>query len=875
MQNPTFTNIRQTFLDFFAEKGHQIVPSAPVVNRNDPTLLFVNSGMAPFKDIFTGQRAAQFARVADTQKCMRVTGKHNDLEDVGHDTYHHTMFEMLGNWSFGDYFRAEAIAWAWELLTDRYQLPKDKLYVTVFGGDATENVPEDVESGKCWAKFLPEDHILRGSKKDNFWEMGDTGPCGPCTEIHIDLRSDEEIALVPGRDLVNRDHPQVVEIWNIVLMQFNRKASGELEPLKMKSVDTGMGLERLAMALQGKRSTYDTDAFQPLKDFLAREYGAIYNVSEERDIAIRVILDHIRAICFTMADGQLPSNTGAGYVIRRIIRRASRYGFRYLNITQPFMYLLVQVLADTYQGFFPELTAQGAFIAQVLEQEEKSFIQKLERGSKLFEEYLEQNKATKQVDGEFAFQLYDTFGFPVDLTELMAKERKLSVDIEGFEKLLAEQKERSRAAAKQETGDWIELQAGETTFVGYDLLEAEAEILKVRTLGTAKGKVYQVILSRTPFYAEGGGQVGDTGTIQQANTTLRVLDTKRENDTIVHFIDALPEDPSGSWTATVDATRRHATEANHSATHLLHAALRQVLGTHVEQRGSLVNNEYLRFDFSHFQKVTDEELAQVELLANSKIQAGITAKIRTDVPIEEAKAMGAMALFGEKYGERVRVVQFDASYSTELCGGTHVQNSRDIQYLKIVSEASVAAGVRRIEALTGSGALAWFEQQAQLLQRVNELLKHPKDTEKALQQLLEQRGDLEKRLEHLQNEALNRLASELPAHAKPLVSKTLNTLTALVDVGTADALKQLSFELRKRMTNTVILLGANLGGSPQLSLILTPDLESDSGINCSTLIRELAKDIGGGGGGQPFYATAGGKRPESLHAALEKLAGLL
>ena len=869
--------VRQTFLDFFAEKGHQIVPSAPVVNKDDPTLLFVNAGMNPFKDIFTGHKPATHLRVADTQKCLRVSGKHNDLEEVGHDTYHHTLFEMLGNWSFGDYFREEAIAWAWELLTERYKLNPEHLYVTVFGGDAKENVPEDVESAACWARFLPQDHILRFGKKDNFWEMGDTGPCGPCTEIHIDLRSAEDRARQPGRELVNLGHPQVIEIWNLVLIQFNRKASGELEPLKMKSVDTGMGLERLAMALQGVQSTYDTDGFTPLKDFLARTYGAVYGQSEERDIAIRVILDHIRAISFTMADGQLPGNGGAGYVVRRLIRRASRYGFRFLGIAQPFLHRLVNVLATIYDGVFPELVAQQTFIAQVLEQEEKSFLRTLERGQQLIDAAITELRQTKQntLTGAFAFRLYDEFGFPLDLTQVIAREQGLEVDVEGFNALLEQQRARSREAAKQETGDWVELQAGvESQFVGYERTDVATEFIKLRTLTGSKGKTYQVVLSHTPFYAEGGGQVGDTGTLTQGSEVLRVLDTKRENELIVHLVDKLPAAPEGVWQAQVDVPRRDAIRANHTATHLLHAALRRVLGTHVEQRGSYVGPDYLRFDFSHFQKVTDQELAQIEALVNAHIADRVEGNIRAGVPIAEAKAMGAMALFGEKYGDTVRVVQFGPEYSTELCGGTHVQNTLEIRLFKITTETAVAAGVRRIEAVTGSAALQWLEEQNTLLTRVRELLRQPKDVLKAVQGLLEEQKAMAARLELLQTAQLAQLKTELLTQAAEVPGKPYRVLAAEVPPLNADALKSLSFELRKSLTNTVILLGTVNEGKPQLSLILTADLDAEPPFDASKAIRDLARHIQGGGGGQPFYATAGGKDAAGLPAALAAVRGL-
>ncbi len=870
------TRIRQQFLDFFFEKQHQIVPSAPVVNKDDPTLLFANSGMNQFKDIFTGNKPAFAPRVADTQKCLRVSGKHNDLEDVGFDTYHHTFFEMLGNWSFGDYFKKEAIAWSWELLTEVFKIPKDRLYVTVFEGSPTENLPYDKEAYDYWKQWIAEDRIIAGNKKDNFWEMGDTGPCGPCSEIHVDTRSDAERKQVDGKALVNADHPQVIEIWNNVFMQFTRKADGSLEPLRMQSVDTGMGFERLCMVLQGKRSTYDTDVFTPLISWLERKSGIAYKGTLEgmTDVAIRVIADHIRAVSFAIADGQLPGNTGAGYVIRRILRRASRFGFQYLGLHEPFLHHLVHVLVGYFQGVFPELTNQEAFVTRVILEEEKSFIQKLERGTQLFEEWQNKNKSLKQVPGDLAFELFDTYGFPLDLTELIAREKKLAVDTAGFAQRMTEQRERSKAAGKVQTGDWIELQGGfaSTHFVGYDLLQCDTEIVKFRTVKTAKGEQHHLVLTRTPFYAESGGQVGDTGSLSNGKEVLEVVDTQKENDLIVHLVKKLPTSPEGEWKAEVKASRRHTIMANHSATHLLHAALRSVLGKHVEQRGSLVSEEVLRFDFSHFQKMTDEELAKVEAIVNEKIAAGIAKTELRDVPIAQAKQLGAMALFGEKYGEQVRVIQFDPQFSTELCGGTHVANTLAIRYFKILSESSISAGIRRIEAVSEGGALAYLETQNDTVSRLKALLKHPQNLEKTITDLAEQNRQLTQRLEKARGEQLAVLRQQLASKTKAVNGVQL--LAEQVQVETADELKQLSYELRKTLQNAAIVLGAVVNDKPLISVMLTEDLVATGKWDATKLIRELAAEIQGGGGGQPFYATAGGKNAAGLSKALAKAEGL-
>lgn len=872
----TASQIRQTFLDFFRSKGHQIVDSAPIVVKDDPTLMFNNSGMAQFKDCFLGTKTAPNPRVADTQKCLRVSGKHNDLEEVGHDTYHHTMFEMLGNWSFGDYFKKDAIAWSWELLTDVYGLPKEHLYATVFGGDEKEGLAPDEEAKRYWLQYLPESQILYGSKKDNFWEMGDTGPCGPCSEIHVDLRTESERSQVAGRDLVNRDHPQVVEIWNNVFMEFQRKADGSLEKLPAQHVDTGMGFERLCMALQGKTSTYDIDLFQPFRQTIERASGLNYDTAEHiQQVAMRVVMDHIRAIVFTICDGQIPSNTGAGYVIRRILRRASRYAFQYLGLKEPFLHKLVAVMAESYADIFPEVGKQREFIARIIKEEEESFLQKLERGSRLFEEHVA-TLSGKEIEGAFAFKLYDTFGFPIDLTELMAREQGYTVDMQGFAAELQAQKDRSRAATELKTGDWVEVNPSNDLpkFVGYDTTDLHTRILRYRTIENKGKKQFQIVLEETPFYAESGGQVGDTGEIRNASgEVISILDTKRENEMIVHFTDKLPADASGEWRATVNHDRRRLIRANHSATHLLHAALRKYLGTHVEQRGSLVSDELLRFDFSHFAKMSDEEIQLVEKEVNEKIMAAIPLTEYRGVPIADAKAMGAMALFGEKYGEHVRVIVFDQNYSVELCGGTHVQNTQEIRLFKLVSESSSAAGIRRVEAYTSDGAVAYLNSQLALTQRISELLNSPQNLEKAIADLAERNRQLEKSLLALNAEKVTRLRDELLPQAETLANG-VRVLRRVVSLGSADDLKNLTFELKKAAdSNTAILLGAAIDDKPQLSLIFTDDLVGK--YNASQLIRELAKHIQGGGGGQPFYATAGGKNAAGLQAAVDSLASLM
>jgi alanyl-tRNA synthetase len=880
--------VRQQFLDFFKSKNHHIVPSAPMVVKNDPTLMFNNSGMAPFKDLFLGNAPIKYPRVADTQKCLRVSGKHNDLEEVGVDTYHHTMFEMLGNWSFGDYFKKEAIAWAWELLTDVYKIDKDRLYVTVFEGSKDDGLGFDQEAYNTWKHFIPEDRILRGNKKDNFWEMGDTGPCGPCSEIHYDGRSDEERAKVSGASRVNNDDPQVIEVWNNVFMEFNRKADGSLEKLPAQHVDTGMGFERLVRVLQKKQSNYDTDVFTPLLDKISQLSGLNYKPENEDDeknaaqlkinIAMRVIADHIRAVSFSIADGQLPSNTSAGYVIRRILRRAIRYGYQSLNLTEPFMYRLVDTLANQMGQAFPELISQKQLIEKVIKEEETSFFRTLAKGIERlntifnFVKFSDALQKERILDGEHAFELFDTYGFPLDLTILIAKDHNISVDIESFNKELEKQKERSRVATATDTGDWVvvdgrKAEDGGRTFVGYQTLESEVNIIQYRKVKAKNKEQFQLVLDKTPFYAESGGQVGDTGVLESANEKIYITDTKKENGIIIHFADKLPKNFTQTFVAKVNAERRALTENNHSTTHLMHAALRNVLGTHVEQKGSLVNDEYLRFDFSHFSKVTDEEIAKIEAIVNEKIRENILSDIK-EMPIEEAKKTGAMALFGEKYGETVRVVTFDKEYSIELCGGTHVKATGQIGLFKIVSESAVAAGIRRIEAITSVKAEQFFNQQLGLVNEVKILLKNPKDVVKSVQGLLEQNAELQKQLEQLFKEKAKVLQVELLTKKQTI--NGINFIAEKIDLDNADVIKDLSFDMKSKIDNLFMLLGAEIKGKPSLSLIISENLVKEKNLNAGTIIREIAKEIQGSGGGQAFYATAGGTDFKGIEKALEK-----
>ncbi len=861
--------IRSAFIAFFESKAHQFVSSAPIVIKNDPTLMFTNAGMNQFKDYFLGNKPAPFSRVANSQKCLRVSGKHNDLEEVGIDTYHHTMFEMLGNWSFGDYFKEEAIAWAWELLAEVYQLPQERLYATVFGGDEEDHLPMDQEAYDYWKKILPEDRILLGSKKDNFWEMGDTGPCGPCSEIHIDLRPVEEINKIPGKDLVNQDHPLVVEIWNLVFMQFNRMASGKLQPLPAKHVDTGMGFERLVMAIQQKTSNYDTDLFAPLINHISQKAQVRYGNRKETDIAIRVIADHIRAISFAIADGQLPSNNKAGYVIRRILRRAVRYGYTFLRFQEPFLYELVPILARQFEEVFPGLQEQQAFVTKVVQEEEASFLRTLEVGLKKMEQIKQEYQAAQVIPGSVAFELYDTYGFPLDLTALIARESGFSIDEKGFQQEMAKQKERSRGAATIDTGDWMVLrEQEEVAFVGYETLTADASIVKYREVNEKNKTFYQIVLDKTPFYPEGGGQVGDTGYLENQQEKIKVFDTKKENDLIIHFTQKLPADVQGAFRAVVNQESRWLTQNNHSATHLLHAALRQVLGDHVQQRGSLVNDKVLRFDFSHFAKMTAEEIHQVERLVNQKIRANIPLEELRQIPIEEAKKMGAMALFGEKYGDTVRVIVFDRKYSVELCGGTHVRSTGHIGFLKIISESSVAAGIRRVEAITADAAEAYVNEQETLLNALKAALKNPIDLKKSLESLLEERNQLQKQVEAMQQKEASSVRDQLISQAYQV--NQAQVIVGKVDLPHPDMLKKLAYDIKNKVNNLLLILAANIEGKPQIAVMIDEPVIQTYGLHAGNIVKELAKNIKGGGGGQPFFATAGGKDLQGLQQVVEE-----
>ncbi len=883
----TSQEIRKQFLDFFQSKDHLIVPSAPIVLKDDPTLMFNNSGMAQFKEYFLGNATPKSNRIADTQKCLRVSGKHNDLEDVGFDTYHHTMFEMLGNWSFGDYFKKEAIAWAWEFLTDVLKLDKDRLYVSVFEGNEAENVLFDQEAFDLWKQYVSEDRIILGNKKDNFWEMGDQGPCGPCSEIHIDLRTNEERAAVSGRDLVNADHPQVVEIWNNVFMEFNRKADGSLEKLPSKHVDTGMGFERLCMAMQNVTSNYDTDVFTPLIQKVEEITGFKYTsnsviLSEDDEsqnktnIAIRVIVDHVRAVAFAIADGQLPSNTGAGYVIRRILRRAIRYGFTFLNTKEPFIYNLVDVLADQMGGFFPEIRKQQALVTNVIREEEASFLRTLDFGIRKLEAQIETIKLVddklatisdvkKEVSGGMAFELYDTYGFPFDLTELIAREQGFTVNEEGFIEHMKMQKTRSRAASEVSRGDWTLIENSQPeSFVGYDLLVNEVKITRYRQVDSKKdGKVYQIVLDNTPFYPEGGGQVGDTGKLSNESETIQIFDTKKENNLIIHFTKQLPENIEASFIAEVDKKSREDSAGNHSATHLMHQALRSVLGTHVEQKGSLVNPDYLRFDFSHFSKVTEEQLREIEDFVNSRIQDQIPLVEKREMAFQEAVAEGAMALFGEKYGDHVRMIRFGDS--VELCGGIHVKNTADIWHFKIISEGAVAAGIRRIEAITSDAVKKYFQAQENAVNELKLALKNPQDPIKAVLSLQEENAKLKKQVESLIKEKAKNLKQTLANEIRE--ENGVKFLATKVDLN-AEGAKDLAYELGKLGDNLFIVLATAEDDKPMLTCYISKELVGSRNMNAGQVVRELGKFIQGGGGGQPFFATAGGKNVAGIGEAL-------
>ena len=863
--------IRQAFLDFFAGKDHVIVPSAPMVVKNDPTLMFTNAGMNQFKDIFLGNIPRPYPRAADTQKCLRVSGKHNDLEEVGHDTYHHTMFEMLGNWSFGDYFKREAIDWAWELLTEVYGLDPKRMYATVFEGSPEDGVPFDQEAYDLWAKHLPEDHILRGNKHDNFWEMGDVGPCGPCSEIHYDLRDEAEIAKVPGREMVNQGSPLVIEIWNLVFMQFNRKANGSLESLAANCIDTGMGFERLCMILQGKKSNYDTDVFQPTIQRIASMSGKRYGEDEKADIAMRVVADHLRAIVFSIADGQLPSNVKAGYVIRRILRRAVRYGYTYLGFNEPFICRLVPGLVEQMGGQFPEIKAQQTLIEKVIEEEESAFLRTLATGINLLDGVMAQarKEGGNRISGKDAFLLYDTYGFPIDLTELIAREQGIEVDLPAFEKELQAQKERSRNAAAVDTDDWVELiHIDRSEFVGYDTLSADVKIARYRRV-SSKGKTsYQLVFDRTPFYGNSGGQIGDVGYIENANERIAIVATEKENGLTVHVAAQLPENPAADFIAVVDEEKRQAAANNHTATHLMHAALRKVLGTHVEQKGSLVTPEHLRFDFSHFQKVTPEGLRAVERLVNRATRANYPLEEKRDATIEEAKKAGAMMLFGEKYGDRVRMVRFGES--VELCGGTHVRATGNIGFFKIVNESAISAGVRRIEAVTGEGAENILYATEDTMRDVAEYLKNSQIVQ-AIKKVVESNEALTREMEAIRREQVAEWAEKI------ITSTPERNGVRLMAVQTdrrPDFVKELVFAVRSRAKNIVLVLGTVQDGKPSLTVALGDDIVA-MGANAGAVVREAAKAINGGGGGQPFLATAGGKDPDGLQAAIDKAVDLI
>ncbi|MFD2588366.1 alanine--tRNA ligase [Croceitalea marina] len=865
----TSQKVREQFLNFFKSKEHTIVPSAPMVMKNDPTLLFTNAGMNQFKEFFLGNTVSKSKRITDTQKCLRVSGKHNDLEEVGKDTYHHTMFEMLGNWSFGDYFKKEAIQWAWELLTEVYKIDKDSLYVSVFeGSNDADNLKMDQEALDLWSAIVPKDRIIMGNKKDNFWEMGDQGPCGPCSEIHVDIRSAEEKAKVPGASLVNQDHPLVVEIWNLVFMQYNRKANGELENLPEKHVDTGMGFERLCMVLQGVQSNYDTDVFTPLIREIETITNHKYGKDEQTDIAIRVIADHIRAVAFSIADGQLPSNTGAGYVIRRILRRAIRYGFTFLDTKKPFMYRLVKVLGESMGKAFPELKEQYQLIENVVKEEENSFLSTLEQGLVLLDSVIKSSK-DKTINGHKAFELYDTFGFPIDLTSLILEEKGYDLDVEGFEKALQAQKDRSRSASETSKEDWtILLEDAEQEFIGYDSLEAKVKLVKYRKVSSKKdGDQYQSVFNLTPFYAEGGGQVGDKGYLEASNGDVTyIIDTKRENNEIIHFSENLPKDISGTFKAVVDEKQRRRTESNHTATHLLHQALREILGEHVEQKGSAVHSKYLRFDFSHFSKVTTEELREVENFVNARIEGHLPFEENRNVPVKEALAQGAMALFGEKYGDTVRTVRF--GQSIELCGGTHVKNTGDIWHFKITSEGAVASGIRRIEAITSDAVKDFYFKNNRTLFEVKDLLNNSQDPVKAVTALQEENAQLKKQVEGLLKDKAKNLKSELLNELADL--NEVKFLAKKVDLDAA-SIKDLSFEMGQNKENLFLLLASEKDGKAILSCYISKELAFERNLNAGTIVRELGKYIQGGGGGQPFFATAGGKNPAGIPEALEKV----
>ncbi|MDC0584337.1 alanine--tRNA ligase [Bacteroidales bacterium] len=866
--------LRQSFYDFFEVKKHTIVSSAPMVVKNDPTLMFTNAGMNQFKDIFLGNSAAKYLRVANSQKCLRVSGKHNDLEEVGHDTYHHTMFEMLGNWSFGDYFKQEAIDWAWEYLTEKLKITKENLYVTVFEGSKDDGVDLDSEALSFWRKHLPESQILYGNKKDNFWEMGDQGPCGPCSEVHIDIRDEEEKSKIKGAELVNKDHPQVIEIWNLVFVQYNRKSNGELESLPNKHVDTGMGFERLAMVMQGVQSNYDTDIFTPYIKEISKVSKVEYGNNEKSDIAMRVISDHLRTIAFAIADGQLPSNNKAGYVIRRILRRAVRYGYTFLKLTDPFIFKLIPVLIENMGKAYPELVSQKEIIMKVILEEETTFLRTLSTGIKMLEEIISKVKKEKQtsISGKVAFELYDTYGFPLDLTELILKEQGLTLNKAEFDNEMEQQKNRSRNASVTETDDWVIIREDDVEeFVGYDYVETQLEITKYRKVKDKKNEYYQLVFSITPFYAESGGQVGDKGYIEANGEKVTIFDTKKENNLIIHFAKKLPSELNAKFKAVVNNAARISTEANHSATHLLHAALREVLGDHVEQKGSLVQNDRLRFDFAHFQKVSDEELNQVESIVNEKIRANVPLTEHRDIPISEAEKMGAMALFGEKYGDVVRVIKFGDSI--ELCGGTHVSSTGKIGLCIVTSESAIAAGIRRIEAITGIEAYKHLKCEVAQLNSIRELVKNPKNPIKAINDIIDNNLNLK---------ACNEAFAKEKAQAIKLFLKNniteingVKVIKDIIEIDSASSIKDICFQLKGEEENLFVVLGAILNGKANVTVMVSDKLVKEKGLHAGNIIKDIAKEIGGGGGGQPFFATAGGKNPDGIQTALDKALGYL
>ncbi|MFA5655409.1 MAG: alanine--tRNA ligase [Dysgonamonadaceae bacterium] len=871
----TSKEIRQSFKDFFVSKDHKIVPSAPMVIKNDPTLMFTNAGMNQFKDVILGNAPIKYPRIADSQKCLRVSGKHNDLEEVGHDTYHHTMFEMLGNWSFGDYFKKEAIAWAWEYLTDELKLDKTRLYATVFEGDKSENLERDNEAAEHWEKFLPTDRIINGDKKDNFWEMGDTGPCGPCSEIHIDLRPDEERKKVSALELINKDHPQVIEIWNLVFMQYNRKADRTLEELPAKVIDTGMGFERLCMAVQGKLSNYDTDVFQPIIKKIAEISKSTYGEDEKKDIAMRVIADHVRTIAFSITDGQLPSNAKAGYVIRRILRRAVRYGYTFLNMHEGFMYKLLSALIEVMGDAYPELIAQKTLIEKVIKEEEESFLRTLETGIRLLDRQMEQHKKENNLilEGTTAFQLYDTFGFPLDLTELILRENGMTVDHEGFTSEMKKQKDRARNAAVVETGDWTKVHDGEPIFIGYDFTETDAEILRYRKVKQKKKEYYQLVFSQTPFYSEQGGQVGDSGwmTSTDSDEKIEIFDTKRENNLAVHLVKKLPENIADTFTLRIDTERRTTIEANHTATHLMHEALRKVLGNHVEQKGSFVSEQLLRFDFSHFQKVTDEEIRKVEQFVNRKIRENIAIEETRSVPLQSAKDMGAIALFGEKYDEEVRTIRFGTSI--ELCGGTHISSTGRIGLFRIVSEGAIAAGVRRIEAITGKACDEYIYKKEDMLVHIRELLNNTPDIEGALQRLIAENEEMKKAIYEFELEKAKSLKQSLISSKE--MKDGVNVFSAVFTDVSPDIVKNIAFQLKGEFNdNLFFVVGTVIDNKPNLTVMIGEELVK-KGLHAGNIIRQAAKQIQGGGGGQPHFATAGGKNADGLKLAVEEVLGNL